>query len=60
MQHWELKFYKVCINGDPELTLTLLTARSNLVTWVFFMQEKVKPVDVRESKAACDLKVGRC
>ena len=23
MQHQGLKFYKVCINGDPELTLTI-------------------------------------
>ena len=28
---WELKLYKVDINGDPELTLTYFTARSNLV-----------------------------
>ena len=32
MQHWGLKLYKVCINGDPGLTLTYFTARSNLVT----------------------------
>ena len=30
MQHWGLKLYKVCINGDPGLTLTYFTARSNL------------------------------
>ena len=28
-----LKLNKVCINGDPGLTLTYFTARSNLVTW---------------------------
>ena len=30
MQHWGLKLYKVCINGDPGLTLTYFKARSNL------------------------------
>ena len=32
MQHWELKLYKVCINGDTGLTLTYFTAWSILVT----------------------------
>ena len=32
MQHWGLKLYKVCINGDPGLTLTYFTARSNFET----------------------------
>ena len=32
MLHRGLKLYKVCINGDPGLTLTYFTARSNLVT----------------------------
>ena len=35
MQHWALELYKVCINGDPGLTLTYFMARSNLVTYVF-------------------------
>ena len=35
MQHRALKFNKVCINGDPGLTLTYFTARSNLVADVF-------------------------
>ena len=30
-----LKFYKGHINADPGLTLTDLTARSNLVTYAF-------------------------
>ena len=33
LQHWALGLYKVCINGDPGLTLTyfsIFTARSNL------------------------------
>ena len=30
MLHQRLKFYKVCINGDPGLTLAYFTARSNM------------------------------
>ena len=59
MQHRGLKFYKVYINGDPGLTLTYFTTRSNLVFQVF-LSEKVKTVDFSEAIAACDLKVGRC
>ena len=33
-QHGGFKLYKVYINGDPGLTLTYLTARSNLVACV--------------------------
>ena len=57
MQHWGLKLYKVCINGDPGLTLTYFTARSNLEI-LAFLKEKVKTVDFSETIAACDLKVG--
>ena len=32
MQHWGLKLYKACINGEAGVTLTYLTAKSNLVT----------------------------
>ena len=35
MQHLGLKLYKVCINGDPGLTLTYFTARSNFVIRAF-------------------------
>ena len=35
MQHQGLKLYKVNINGDPGLTVTYFTARSNLVTLAF-------------------------
>ena len=31
MQDRGLKFYKVCINGDPGVALTYFTAMSNLV-----------------------------
>ena len=33
IQNRGLKLNKVCTNGDPGLTLTNFTARSNLVTW---------------------------
>ena len=32
IQHRGLNLYKLCINGDPGLTMTYFTARSNLVT----------------------------
>ena len=35
MLHWVLKYYQVCSNDDPELTLTYFTARSNLVPHTF-------------------------
>ena len=37
MQHRGLKFCKVCITGNPGLTLTYFTARSNLVNKDFFI-----------------------
>ena len=58
MQNWGLKLYKVPINNNPGLTLTYLTARSNLVTWAF-LWEKVKTVNFSETIEACDLNVGR-
>ena len=35
MQHRGLKLYKIYINGDPGLTLTDFTARSNRVDYTF-------------------------
>ena len=35
MQHWACELYKIYINGDPGLTMTYFTARSNLVACVF-------------------------
>ena len=32
MQHKECRAYQVCSNNGPRLTLTYLTARSNLLT----------------------------
>ena len=55
----KLKLYKVCINGEPGLTLTYFTARSNLVSRLFY-RKKRKQCFFAETIAACDLKVGRC
>ena len=57
LQHWGLLPIIVCSNGDPGVTLTYFTTRSNLVT-LAFQWEKVKTVDFSETIAACDLKVG--
>ena len=35
MQHWVLKYYQVCSNDDPGLTLTYFTARLNMVPYAF-------------------------
>ena len=39
MQHRVLKYYQVCLNDDPGLTLTYFTARSNLVPYVFVWEK---------------------
>ena len=59
MQHWVLKYYQVCSNDDPVLTLTYFTARLNLVPYAFAW-EKVKTMDFSESIVIYDIKVGRC
>ena len=41
MQHRVLEYYQVCSNDDPELILTYITAKSNLVPYAFIW-EKVK------------------
>ena len=37
MQH---ELYKVCINGDPGLTLTYFIAKSNLIDCAFELDKK--------------------
>ena len=59
MQHRVLKFYQVCSNYDPELTLTYFTARSNLVPYAF-VWEQGKTMDFSETVVVYDIKVGRC
>ena len=59
IQHQVLKYYQVCSNDDPGLTLTYFTARSNLVPYVF-VWEKGKTMDFSETIVVYDVKVGRC
>ena len=59
MQHRGLQPIILCSNDDPRVTMTYFRARSNLVTSAF-LWGKVKTVDLSETIAACDLKVGRC
>ena len=42
MQHWVLKYYQFCSSDAPWLTLTYFTARSNLVTYAFVWEKKIK------------------
>ena len=57
MQHWLLECYKIYSNDDPGLTLTYLTARSNLVPFVF-VWEDASALDFPETIEACEVKVG--
>ena len=40
MQFRVLKYYQVCSNDDPELTLTYFTARSNLVPYALVSENR--------------------
>ena len=48
MQHWVLKYYQIYTNNDPGLTLTYLTAMSNLVHYAF-VWEKGKTMGFSET-----------
>ena len=52
-QHWMLEYYHVCSNGEPGLTLTHFTARSNYA----FVWEKSKTIHFSETIVVYDLKV---
>ena len=56
MHHRVLKYYQVCSNDDPGLTLTCFTARSNLIPYAF-VWEKGKTMDFSEDIAIYDLKL---
>ena len=56
MRHRVLKYYQICSNDDPGLTLTYFMARSNLVPYAF-VWEKVEAMDFF---VVYDVKVGRC
>ena len=55
MQYWALKYYQVCSNDDPGLTLIYFTARSNLIPYAF-VWEKGKTMDISETTVVYDLK----
>ena len=55
MLHRRLQPIIVCTNYGPGVTLTYVTAMSNLVTYAFSMGTSEK-VDFSENIAACDLK----
>ena len=59
MQHRVHKYYQVCSNDDPGLTMTYFTARSNLLPYAF-VWEKCKTMDISETIVVYDVKVGRC
>ena len=59
MQHLVLKYYQICSNDDPGLTLTYFMARSNSVAYAF-VWEKVKTMDFSETIIVYDIKVSRC
>ena len=56
MQHKVLKYYQVCSNDNPGLTLTYFTARSNLIPYAV-VWEKGKTIDFSETIVVCDLKL---
>ena len=58
IQQWVLKYFQVCSNDDPELTLTYFTARSNLIPYAF-VWEKGKIMDFSETIVVYDIKGGR-
>ena len=56
---WVLKYYQVCSNDDPGLTLTYFTAWSNVLPYAFVWEEG-KTMDISETIVVFDVKVGRC
>ena len=59
MQHGVHKYYQVCPNDDPGLTLAYFRARSNLLPYAL-VWEKGKTMDISETIVVCVVKVGRC
>ena len=56
VHHRVLKYYQVCSNDDPGLTLTYFMARSNMVLYIF-VWEKGKTMDFSETIVVYDLKL---
>ena len=64
MRHLVLKYYQMCSNDDPGLTLTYFTAKSNLVPYAF-VWEKYKTMFVvlfffSETIVVYVIEVGKC
>ena len=59
IQHWVLKYYQICSNDDPGLTLTYFVAMSNVVPYAF-VWEKGNTMDISETIVVCYFKVGKC
>ena len=59
MQHRVLKYYQDCSNNDPGMTMTYITARSNLGSYAF-VWEKGKTMDFSETIVVYDVRVDRC
>ena len=59
MQHRVFKYYQVCSNDDPGLSLTYFMARSYLVPCAFVL-EKSKTMDFSETIVVYYIKVSRC
>ena len=49
MQHRVLKYYQICSNNDPGLTLTYFMARSNLVPYAFVWEKGIETMDFSET-----------
>ena len=60
-QHWVLKYYQICSNNDPGLTLTYFTARSIFFPYTFEW-EKGKTMDFSKinEHIVYDVIVGIC
>ena len=59
MQHQVPQYYQICSNDAPGLTLTYITARSNLVTYAI-VREKGNTMDLSETVVVYDIRVNRC
>ena len=60
IQHRVIKYYQVCSNDDPVLTLTYFMARSTLAPYAFVLVDVKKGIFFSETIAVYDIKVGRC
>ena len=58
MKYQRHKPFIMCVNYDPELTLTYFKARSNLVCNLDFTWENVTLMDSFEFIASCDMEFG--